>query len=375
MAERILHVIGAMDRGGAETFIMNMYRAMDRERIQFDFLVHEQRTCDYDEEIAGLGGRLYRLPRYNGLNYIAYRSQCRALFSDGCDHAVVHGHIGSSAPIYLGEARRAGRYTIAHSHAQSYERGLSGLAFRMVSAPVRNVADYFMACSREAGIDRFGERVVDGDRFRVVPNGVDLDAFRFDVSERLEMRKKLGLDEVPVFGHVGRLTEVKNHAFLLRVFSRIRETLPNAVLLLIGRGPLDKELQQKAVSLGLGESVRFMGVREDVSCLLQAMDMLVFPSLKEGLPVAVVEAQATGLPCVLSTGIPDMAVATSMCKRLPLSLDADAWAAECVELYNVVDRSRRETISNEMRSSEFDIHNIADDLSKFYLSHVKHSFE
>lgn len=114
----------------------------------------------------------------------------------------------------------------------------------MVSAPVRNVADYFMACSREAGIDRFGERVVDGDRFRVVPNGVDLDAFRFDVSERLEMRKKLGLDEVPVFGHVGRLTEVKNHAFLLRVFLAF-ETLPNAVLLLIGRGPLDKELQQK----------------------------------------------------------------------------------------------------------------------------------
>ncbi len=374
MAERILHVIGAMDRGGAETFIMNLYRAVDRERIQFDFLVHEQRLCDYDEEISDLGGRLYRLPRYNGLNYGAYRSQCRAFFARVSEHAVVHGHIGSSAPIYLSEARRAGRYTIAHSHAQNYEPGLSGLAFRIASAPVKNIADYFMACSREAGVDRFGERIVEGGRFRIVPNGVDLEALRFDADERSRMRKELGLGDEPVFGHVGRLTEVKNHAFLLQVFSQVKKMLPNALLLLAGRGPLEVELRQAAASSGLADSVRFLGVRDDVGSLLQAMDVLVFPSLKEGLPVAVVEAQASGLPCALSTGIPEMAAATSTCKRLPLAAGADAWAAECIELYEAADRESREVVSNEMRSSDFDIRELARSLSEFYLLHADPSF-
>ena len=137
---RILQVIGVMDRGGAETMIMNLYRAMDRSDLQFDFLVHEQREGDYDAEIRRLGGRLYRLPRFTGINERAYRRQCRLLFAQHPEWAVVHGHIGSSAPIYLSEAKRAGCFAIAHSHAQNYQTGLAGLAFNMVSHPVRRVA-------------------------------------------------------------------------------------------------------------------------------------------------------------------------------------------------------------------------------------------
>ena len=171
---RVLQVIGVMDRGGAETMIINLYRAMDRSDLQFDFLVHEQREGDYDAEIRRLGGRLYRLPRFTGINERAYRRQCRLLFAQHPEWAVVHGHIGSSAPIYLSEAKRAGCFAIAHSHAQNYQTGLAGLAFNMVSHPVRRVADYFMACSREAGLDRFGRNLVDSDRFSIVTNGIDL---------------------------------------------------------------------------------------------------------------------------------------------------------------------------------------------------------
>ena len=149
---RVLQVIGVMDRGGAETMVMNLYRAMDRDKVQFDFLVHEQREGDYDAEIRRMGGRFFRVPRFTGANIGAYRKQVRALFAEHPEWRVVHGHIGSCAPVYLSEAKRAGAFAIAHSHAQNYEGGLAGLAFNLVAHPVRRVADYFMACSREAGL-------------------------------------------------------------------------------------------------------------------------------------------------------------------------------------------------------------------------------
>ena len=139
---RVLHVIGAMDRGGAETMIMNLYRAMDRTEVQFDFLVHEERECDYDAEILSLGGRIFRAPRFNGVNYYAYRRVFRELFETHPEWLIVHGHIGSSAALYLTEAKRAGRVAIAHSHAQNYMKGLTGLAFKVLSYPTRNIADW-----------------------------------------------------------------------------------------------------------------------------------------------------------------------------------------------------------------------------------------
>lgn len=173
---RVLQVIGVLDRGGAETMIMNLYRAMDRSQVQFDFLVHEQRKGDYDDEICRLGGRFFRVPRFTGVNEHAYRKQVRMLLADHPEWGIVHGHIGSCAPIYLGEAKRAGRYAIAHSHAQNFLGGLPGFAFNVVAYPVRRVADYFMACSREAGIDRFGQRIVEGNRFSIVPTALTLAA-------------------------------------------------------------------------------------------------------------------------------------------------------------------------------------------------------
>lgn len=141
---RVLHVIGAMDRGGAETMIMNLYRAVDRTQVQFDFLVHETRECDYDQEIEQLGGRIFRLPRFTGANLVRYKSLCRAFFSEHPEIAIVHGHIGSSAAIYLSEAKRADKVAIAHSHAQNFLPRPAGWAFRAVSYPTRYIADYFI---------------------------------------------------------------------------------------------------------------------------------------------------------------------------------------------------------------------------------------
>ena len=220
MTLRVLQVIGAMDRGGAETMLMNLHRTIDRDEVQFDYLVHEQRECDYDAEIEKLGGRLFRLPRYTVANGGTYRRLVRAHLQEHPEHRIVHGHIGSSASIYLDEARRAGRFGIAHSHSQNYLHGFMGLAFRAMTRSTRNVADYFFACSREAGIDRYGAAVVEGDRFSIMNNGIDLAAYVCDEERHEAARRALGFGPsmlrggAPVIGHVGRLSPEKNHAFL-----------------------------------------------------------------------------------------------------------------------------------------------------------------
>ncbi len=372
---RVLHVIGAMDRGGAETVVMNLYRAIDRSRIQFDFMVHEQRTCDYDEEIRSLGGRLFRAPRFKGVNAHAYRRVFRDHFAEHPEHRIVHGHIGSSAALYLSEAVRAGRYAIAHSHAQNFAQGIAGLAFSVASYPTRSIADYFMACSLEAGRDRFGDAVVAGDRFSVLRNGIDLSRYTYDEQARRAMRAELGFGSEPIIGHVGRLSPEKNHAFLFDAFEALRSHVPDARLALVGRGPLSDELRHAARARGWigGETpdcVSFLDVRDDVPDVLRAFDAFVFPSPSEGLAMAVVEAQAAGLPCVVSTGVPRLACIAPHVVQLALSDGAQAWALHTEGLLREASRRPRHDGVDAVRAAGFDIADVAAELARFYEQHA-----
>ena len=363
---RVLQVIGVMDRGGAETMVMNLYRAVDRTKIQFDFLVHEQREGDYDAEIRKLGGRFFRLPRYNVLNAGSYRKQVRTFFAEHPEYRVVHGHIGSCAPIYLSEAKRAGAYAIAHSHSQNYYGGPAGLAFKVMTRPVRGVADYFMACSREAGLDRFGTAIVEGDRFAIIPNGIDVERYRCDQASHEQAKVALGLAGHPVVCHTGRLIPVKNHAFMLDAFARVHERSPEAVLVCAGRGELESQLKERAAELGLSDAVRFLGVVSNVPEVLRAADAFVFPSVKEGLPLAVVEAQAAGLPATISTGVPDLALVSDRARRIPLDEGVDAWASFVLDdLAAAVVRPRTDA-ADQVRAHGFDIVETAARLSGFY---------
>lgn len=350
---RVLQVIGAMDRGGAETMLMNAYRAMDRSRVQFDFLVHEQRVCDYDEEIESLGGRVYRaLPRITGLNGAAYRKAVRAFLAQHPEHEVVHGHIGSSAAIYLGEAKRAGRVAVAHSHAQNYPLSAGELAFRALSYPVRFKADYFLACSEQAGIDRFGRAVVEGERFHVLRNGIDVAAFACTDEQhrqaKQELCARLGIDgqaggeagrvagdgsqKLVLVGHVGRFDPVKNHRFLVETFTQVKRDVPAAHLLLVGRGPEEAAIREQVRAAGLESSVHFLGVTDDVPAVLHGLDAFVLPSFREGLSMAAVEAQAAGVPCVLSDGVPDEAILPGTpVARVPLADGLHVWVTAIEE--------------------------------------------
>lgn len=363
---RVLQVIGVMDRGGAETMVMNLYRAMDRERVQFDFLVHEQREGDYDAEIVSLGGRIFRAPRYNGINGIAYRRCIRSLFASHPEWRVVHGHIGSCAPLYLSEAKRVGAFAIAHSHAQNYRNGISGVAFNIAAHPVRRIADYFMACSKEAGLDRFGSSIVEGNRFAIVPNGIDVASYACDERVHVEAKADYGLAGRPVVCHTGRLIPVKNHEFLLEVFARVVQSFPNAVLLLAGRGDLEEQIRARVNELGLKKAVFFLGVVDDVPRLLRAADVFVFPSINEGLALSVVEAQASGLPTIASTGVPELAVVSDRVCRMPLSSGVEAWATECVDKLRFSLSSERSDACEQVREHGFDIADTSVRLAAFY---------
>ncbi|MEG0419188.1 glycosyltransferase [Gordonibacter sp.] len=363
---RVLHVIGAMDRGGAETMIMNLYRAVDRTSVQFDFLVHEQRVCDYDEEIQDLGGRVFRsLPRFTGINALRYGRLCRAFFTEHGEHPIVHGHIASSASLYLREAKRAGRVCIAHSHAQNYPFSIPELGFRAVSYPTRFVADRFLACSMEAGLDRFGKRVVRGDAFHVVKNAIDVVAYVCDQKSHDEAKAKLDCTNGPLIGHVGRFDPVKNHRFLIDVFAEVVKRHPDAKLVLVGRGPGREDVEEFVRAAGLEGCVVFFGVTDRVADVLKALDAFVFPSHAEGLSMAAVEAQAAGVPCVLSTGVPELAVVhPASVERLSLDRGCAAWA-DAVDhaLESLVDRAAGAVAA---RLSGYDIAQTADWLAAYY---------
>ena len=369
---RVLHVIGAMDRGGAETLIMNLYRNIDRSLIQFDFLVHEHRACDYDSEIEDLGGKIYRLNRFNGLNLISYANSCRTFFNEHHDYLAVHVHIGSCAAIVLRESKRVGLFGIAHSHAtDSPEFSIRDLFYKLVSYPVRYLADWFLACSRQAGIDRFGSRIADGSHFSVLNNGIDTQKYMFDVNVRELVRQELGVDEdTAVLCHVGRFAPEKNHGFLIDFFYEWLEKHPRSILILAGRGPLEKDVREQVASYGIQNKVRFLGVRSDIPQILMAADLLVFPSVYEGLGIAVIEAQATGLPCLVSDALPGIAFVLPSTIACSLDDSCNDWVAAGSGLLKSVVVPNRSDCARSIRESGFDINDSVRQLVELYFSHA-----
>lgn len=364
---RILHVIGIMDRGGAEALIMNLYRNIDRNRVQFDFVESTYEAAAYDDEIKNLGGRIYRCPHYNGRNHFSYVRWWHDFFDvHAKDYRIVHGHIGSTAAIYLSIAKKYGLHTIAHSHNTYGSISLQEMRYRLYSYRTRFIADYFFACSAQAGIDRFGKRVTEYvDRYSIFRNAIDTDVFAFDRSSRLAARKALRLSvEEFIVGHVGRFVGQKNHAFLIDIFLEIAKMDPQAKLLLVGDGPLRRQIEEKAAGLGLKDRIITTGVRSDVSDLLMAMDVLVFPSKQEGLPVTLVEAQTAGLPCVISDCIPgDVIITGDLVTTVSLKESPDVWAKR---VYAQKETTRADH-SAEVKASGFDIHVTAKWLEAFYL--------
>lgn len=367
---RVLHVIGKMNHGGAEIMIMNYYRNIDRSVVQFDFVETSLEKAAFDDEILSLGGRIYNCPFFNGLNYIEFKKWWNKFFEEHAEeYHIVHGHIGSSASIYLSIAKKYGLYAIAHSHDTSISRSnfLYSITFRCLSYRTRYIADYFFGCSKAAIIDRFGEKTANGEKSKVLPVAIDVDRFVYNEKIRLEIRKELGLESAFVIGHVGRFVPVKNHAFLLEVFDQFLKLHKEAKLLLIGDGETRSKIEAKAKYMGIFDACIFLGICNNVNEIIQAMDIMVFPSIYEGLGITLIEAQASGLPCIISQGVPEESmVVKQICKRVSLEDPVLKWVQEVGNSMNI----EREAHKEEIVSAGYDIKEMAKWLQKFYCKHT-----
>ncbi|MBR5116188.1 MAG: glycosyltransferase, partial [Lachnospiraceae bacterium] len=390
---RVLHVFGRTGRGGAESRIMDLYRRIDRDRIQFDFLVHAdprpagssspaseslmavREADDFDEEILSLGGRIYALPRMGfarGLaGPIAYRKACERFFDTHMNTwRVVQGHMTSTAAFYLAAAKRSGvPVTVAHARSAGTDPGLKGFLTKTMRRPLTDpgflvrdgngrkvpAIDHCFACSHEAAKAVFGERPV-----TVLPNAIDVEEFRYSEEKREKIRRELGLGDGFAIGHVGTFRYAKNHEFLLHVFRRYLEEGRdrNSILLLIGNGDLMPDVKKQAEELGIADRLIFTGLRTDVADCYQAMDAFAFPSRYEGLPGSVVEAQTAGLPCLISDRITRDVDVTDRIFRMSIGKEHDpgateeaekSWARKLREIRGTVGETPRETISERAR--------------------------
>ena len=269
---RVLHVVTYMGRGGLETMIMNYYRHMDRDKVQFDFLTHRDFRADYDDEIEALGGRIYRLPRLVPWSR-NYRKALDSFFEEHTEYKIIHVHQDCLSSVILKAAKKHGvAVRIAHSHSSSQDKNLKYLIKLFYRRQIPENATQLFACGKEAGDWMFC-----GAPYRIVNNAIDTKLYACNDDRRRQMREVLNIpSDAFVVGHVGRFNPVKNHTFLLDVFAKIKEKRSNSVLLLVGDGDLRKDIEAKAITLGLSDSVVFTGMRSDVADLMQAIDCLVF---------------------------------------------------------------------------------------------------
>jgi len=360
---RVLQVVTIMNRGGAETMLMNLYRNIDRSKIQFDFLTHRLEEGAYDQEIRSLGGKVYHMPPIRPQRYLKYFRELDQFFLDHPEYRIVHSHINENSSFVLRAAKKAGiPVRIAHSHISNLPLDYK-LPFRYYGRFfLKENTTHYYACSTEAGKWLFSKHMAE-NKVAILKNGVRYDLFKFDNDVRNSLRKEMGLEDSFVVGHVGRFEKQKNHGFLLEVFREILHSKPNAVLLLIGDGYLGQEIRRKIGKLGLTSSVRLLGVRSDVARLLQAMDVFVFPSIFEGLPVALIEAQAAGLSCIVSDAVSrESDIGAGLIRFVSLKESPKEWAEKVLSAdINHVDS--REALVR----SGFDIVEISRALQSFYL--------
>lgn len=365
---RILQITDNLNRGGIETFIMNVYRSIDRGKIQFDFLISEPSKCDYEDEIIALGGKIFRIPP-KSMGIRKFVKSSNSFLKQNTEYRVVHIHSSSliSSLLWLLTHFRKTQTKIIHSHNTEATQDLKGMMRKIGQFILRKQYSYLFGCSTEAGRWMFGDKTLNSPKYRFIKNGINTSAFFYDESLRTRKRKEMGLEGKKVIGHIGRFNTQKNHVFIFDVFEKIHQKNPTSVLLLIGQGELWDKMKEKAIKLGLESDILFLGVRHDINELLNAMDVFFLPSLYEGLPVVGIESQATGIPLVVSTEITKEIDISNNVTFESLEKNAEEWASL---LLNIKDNNRN-TVMDNIKNNGYDIQDTVNILSLIYLAKNK----
>lgn len=366
---RVLHVVTTMNLGGIETFLMTLYRNIDRTKVQFDFLVHRKEPGVFDEEIKSLGGRIYEMPVINPLKLKEYNKQLSSFLKTN-PYKIIHSHINSFSFYPLKIANELNiPIRIAHAHTTTPK-----LTFKLaISNPkefvkiifknhqrrkLKKEANFLFACGRKAG-----DWLFSSENYRIIPNAIDIERFKYSKGIRGVLRKKFSLEEHLVIGHIGNFTYPKNYPFLLKVFKTLKNYEPKSKLVLIGGGNLEFEVKKMVESMNLLEDVIFLGKRKDVADLIQMMDVFLFPSHYEGLPLTLIEAQASGLKIFASETITSEVNITNLIEFLSID-NPQIWVDH---ILNNLDY-KRENMSERIRDAGYDVQHNAKQLQDFYLN-------
>ncbi len=376
--QRVLHIVGeGFICGGIESFIMNIYRHLDHSKVQLDFAVPMRFDCPhYVTEINSLGGQMFswNIPKKALLKYLfMYVRACR--FFKAHPYDIIHIHSGGFAPfILISKAAERAKIPvrIVHAHATGYEAAAhfpKSILYQYFRNRIDHYATHYLACSEAAANWVFSNETCHSHRVKLIENGIHAEDFTFDPDIRSLYRENLGLSGKFVIGHIGRFSAEKNHEYLINVFYELYQRKQQSILLLVGAGELEESVRMRVNELNLSCAVLFMGVRNDIPKLMQAMDALLLPSTHEGLGIVLVEAQAAGLRCFASSGaVPNEAKLTDLLEFLPLSNPAE-WLNSLMQLE---DGYRRSDMSESIQNAGYDIRCSAKKLEDLYLRLIDH---
>lgn len=362
---KIFQLVGSYKGGGVEAVVMNFYRNIDRNKIQFTFVCDEDSTDIPYEEIEKLGGKIIIVPPYS--KPFKYHSALKKALKED-DYKIIHSHISTMSVFSLFAAKCAGvPVRIAHSHSTTNKKEKKKNLMKQVLRPFSKVfATDYMCCSELAGRWLFGNKEYDKGNVYLLNNAIDLDKFKYNESLRKKKRKELGIkDNTLVIGHIGRFVAQKNHDFLIDIFDEIHKKNNNSILLLAGQGPLMEDIKNKVKKLNLDDNVKFLGQRNDANELYQAFDVFLLPSLYEGLPVVGVEAQAAGLLCYLSDDMTKETKVLDITKFMSLNNTPKEWADNILDY---VKKYKRIDTFKEMTAKNFNIKEEAKKLEDYYLN-------
>ena len=337
---RILIINGKMICGGVESFIMNIYRNMDRTKVQFDFLVHYKDKYFYDDEIISLGGKIFYLTFRDDKNFFKYKRDLNCFFENHPEYQILWGQMDGLASIYLKIAKKNNvKFAIMHSHITNSEHSLKGIVKKILRNNISKYSDLRLACSTEAG-----KYLYKKNNFQLCHNAIDISKFVFDINIRKKIRNEFRFrDDTFIIGNVGRFVPQKNHLFLIDVFTRLPQD-GTYKLLLCGDGELRKQVTNYAINKKVIQNVVFAGNVQNMNEVYQAMDIFVMPSLYEGLPVSGIEAQANGLPCIFANTI-TREVAIDKCRFLGID-NVDEWVKLIMEKPKRSDDSEKLLVEN-----------------------------
>ena len=362
-----------MDRGGAEAMIMNYMRNINRDIIKFDFLTNRDYRAAYEDEIESLGGKVYHMcPMYPG-KFHRYKKEVREFLKEHPEYKIIHSNLEERSYLPLKVAKKMGvPVRISHSHNRPLGINPKLIVRYYFRFMLKFYNTHMFACGEEAGDWLYGKK--NRDNVTIMNNAVDANQYRYNPEVSKEMKEQLGIEGKKVIGHVGRFFPQKNHDFLIDIFNEIYKKDKDTVLLLVGGGELDdalkNQIKEKVKKLGLEDAVQFLGVREDVDRVVQTFDVFLLPSLFEGLPVTMVEAQAAGLPCVISDKVPIQCDLTGNVWVVPLEESPEKWADVVLDKANNFEK--RDTYQ-QIADAGFDIKSQAKWLEEFYVKVLEES--